>query len=69
MSSSPSALGQRRRPGDNPRCITRSMSVPAATIRAMSGDLERLPAAAAAPGAGPARLAAGLERQRNDGWR
>ena len=35
------------------------MSVPGATIRAMPGDLERLPAgaAAAAPGAGPAPLA------------
>ena len=41
------------------RCITRSMSVPGATIRAMSGDLERRPAAvlAAAPGAGPATVA------------
>jgi len=41
------------------RCITRlSMSVPGATIRAMPGDLERLPApvSPAAPGAGPAAL-------------
>ena len=38
------------------------MSVPGATIRAMTGDLERLPAPAspAAPGAGPAMLAAEL---------
>ncbi len=44
------------------RCITRPMPVPGATIRAMPGDLERLPAAAAAaaPGAGPALLAAEL---------
>ena len=44
------------------RCITRSMSVPGATIRAMPGDLERLPArvSPAAPGAGPAVLAAEL---------
>ena len=36
------------------------MSVPAATIRAMPGDLEPLPApvSAAVPGAGPAVLAA-----------
>ena len=26
-------------PGDNPRCITRSVSAPGATIRAMLGDL------------------------------
>jgi len=32
---------------------TRNQSVPGATIRAMPGDLERLPAAAAGPGAGP----------------
>jgi hypothetical protein len=38
------------------------MSVPGATIRAMSGDLERMPAAAAAaaPVTGPALLAAEL---------
>ena len=38
------------------------MSVPGATIRAMPGDLEPLPArfSAAAPGAGPAALAAEL---------
>ena len=38
------------------------MSVPAATIRAMPGDLERMPARVlpAAPGAGPAALAAEL---------
>jgi hypothetical protein len=44
------------------RCITRSMSVPGATIRAMPGDLERLPApvCAAAPGAGPAAVAGEL---------
>ena len=38
------------------------MSVPGATIRAMAGDLERLPApvSAAAPGAGPAAVAAEL---------
>src|SRR5690348_16984644 len=44
------------------RCITRSMSVPGATIRPMPSDLERLPARvpAAAPGAGPAMLAAEL---------
>ena len=40
------------------RCITRSMPVPGATIRAMPGDLEPLPAAAC--GAGPAVLAAEL---------
>ena len=41
------------------RFITRSMSVPRATIRAMAGDLEPLPArvSAVAPGAGPAALA------------
>ena len=42
------------------RCITRSMSVPGATIRAMSGDLERLPAAASVPAPGPSALAAEL---------
>ena len=46
------------------RCITRSMSVPGATIRAMAGDLERLPVpvpvSAAASGAGPAAVAAEL---------
>ena len=40
------------------------MSVPGATIQAMPGDLERLPAASAAaapgPGQGPAALAAEL---------
>src|SRR5260370_24505363 len=36
------------------------MSVPGATIRAMPGDLEPLPAAASAPGAGPAALAVEL---------
>jgi len=36
------------------------MSVPRATIRAMPGDLERMPASAPAPGAGPAALAAEL---------
>ena len=36
------------------------MSVPRATTRAVPGDLERLPAAAPAPGAGPAALAAEL---------
>ena len=44
--------------GDNPRCITRSTSVPGATIRAMPGELERLPAPA--PGVGPVVLAAEL---------
>jgi integrase/recombinase XerD len=38
------------------RCITRSMSAPAATIRAVPGDLELLPV----PAAGPAILAAEL---------
>jgi integrase/recombinase XerD len=44
------------------RCITRSMSLPGATIRAMPGDLERLPApvSSSAPGAGPAILAGEL---------
>jgi integrase/recombinase XerD len=44
------------------RCITRSVSVPGATIRAMPGALERLPAhvPVAAPAAGPAMLAAEL---------
>jgi hypothetical protein len=44
------------------RCITRSMSVPGDTIRAMPGDLEPLPArgSATVPGAGPALLAAEL---------
>jgi hypothetical protein len=44
------------------RCITRSMSVPGATIRVMAGDLERLPGpvSAAAPGPGPAVLAGEL---------
>ena len=44
------------------RCITRPVSVPGATIRAMAGDLEPLPArvSAAAPGAGPAAVAAEL---------
>jgi hypothetical protein len=42
------------------RCITQSMSAPGAAIRAMPGDLERLPAVAAAPGSGPAVLAAEL---------
>jgi site-specific recombinase XerD len=44
------------------RCITRSMSVPRATIRAMPDDLERLPARvpAAAPDAGRAMLAGEL---------
>ena len=44
------------------RCITRPVSVPGATIRAMPGDLERLPApvSPAAPGAGPAAVAGGL---------
>jgi hypothetical protein len=38
------------------------MSVPGATIRAMTGDLERLaaPASPAAPGAGPAVVAGEL---------
>ena len=36
------------------------MSVPGAIIRAMPGDLERLPATASPPGAGPAVLAAEL---------
>src|SRR5438876_2309225 len=36
------------------------MSVPGATIRAMPGDLERLPATASQPRAGPAVLAAEL---------
>ena len=44
------------------RCITRSVSVPGATIRAMSGDLERLPVtvSAAALGAAPAAQAGEL---------
>ncbi len=44
------------------RCVTRSMPVPGAIIRAMPGDLERMPAlvSAATPGAGPAVLAAEL---------
>ena len=44
------------------RCITRSLSVPGATIRAMPGDPGRLPAPAspAAPGAGPAAVAGEL---------
>jgi hypothetical protein len=61
----PSVAGTSRHPdflveGDG--CITRPVSVPAATIRAMPGDLERLPTAAspAAPGAGPAARAAEL---------
>jgi hypothetical protein len=36
------------------------MSVPGAIIRALPGDLKRLPAAAATPGAGLAALAAEL---------
>ena len=48
-------------PGDNP-LYHPFLSVPAATIRAMPGDLERLPVllSPAAPGAGPAVLAAEL---------
>jgi hypothetical protein len=44
------------------RCITRSMSVAGATIRAMTGDLERLPApvSSAVPSAGPTALAVEL---------
>jgi hypothetical protein len=44
------------------RRITRPMSVPGATTRAMPGDLEPLPALvyAAAPGAGPAAVAGEL---------
>src|SRR5207253_2701199 len=44
------------------RCITRSMSVPGTTIRAMPGDLELMPVSvsAAAPAAGLAVLAAEL---------
>jgi hypothetical protein len=44
------------------RCITRSVSVPGATIRAMPGDLERLPALVSPGvlGAGPAVLAGEL---------
>jgi len=44
------------------RCITQSVSVPAATIRVMTGDLERLPAlvSPAVPGAGPAAVAVEL---------
>jgi hypothetical protein len=44
------------------RCITRPMSVPGATIRAMPGDLEPLPALVypVAPGAGPAAVAGEL---------
>jgi integrase/recombinase XerD len=42
------------------RCITRSMPVPGGTIRAMPGDLERLPVPAAASGASPAAVAGEL---------
>ena len=44
------------------RCITRPVPVPGATIRAMPGDLEPLPAhvSPAAPGAGPAAVAGEL---------
>jgi integrase/recombinase XerD len=47
------------------RVITRSMTVPRATIRPMPGELERLPvpACAAALPAGPAMLAAELLRR------
>ena len=44
------------------RCVTRSTSVPGATIPAMPGDLQRLPrpVSAAAPGLGPVVLAGEL---------
>jgi hypothetical protein len=59
---SSAGLSSATEPGDNPRCITRSMSAPAATIRAMTGDLERLPGpvSPAASVAGPALVAGEL---------
>lgn len=53
------------------RCITRSLSVPGATIRALPGDLEPLPArfSEAAPGAGPAAdRGPAARRPRVPGW-
>jgi hypothetical protein len=42
------------------RCITRSLSVPGATIRAMPGDPGRLPAPACPAAPGPAAVAGEL---------